>query len=76
MTEDVATASRPCGPDVEPVIGSFPVTGPQRSSLETLVRGTGQDVVRGLTRAERIREAGIVDQQGVVAEKIGRSDDD
>jgi hypothetical protein len=26
--------------------------------------------------AERIREAGIVDQQGVVADEIGRSDDE
>jgi hypothetical protein len=64
------------------------------------VRGTGEDVPEGLTKAEaselidrlsggsaadtdaplgsaeRIREAGIVDQQGVVADKIGGSDDD
>lgn len=79
------------------VTGDEPMTGPQRSYLETLMRGTGEDVPDGLSKAEasdlidrlrgddadapvgsaeRIREAGIVDQQGVVADKIERSDDD
>jgi hypothetical protein len=82
------------------VTGDDPMTGPQRSYLETLMRGTGEEVPPGLTKAEaselidrlsggsdaeagapvgsaeRIREAGIVDQQGVVADKIGASDDD
>ena len=82
------------------VTGDDPMTGPQRSYLETLMRGTGEDVPEGLTKAEasdlidrlsggeaadadapfgsaeRIREAGIVDQQGVVADKIEASDDD
>jgi hypothetical protein len=78
------------------VTGDEPMTGPQRSYLETLMRGTGEDVPEGLTKAEasdlidrlrggdsdaptgsaeRIQEAGIVDQQGVVADEIQRSDD-
>lgn len=79
------------------VTGDEPMTGPQRSYLETLLRGTDEDLPDGLTKAEaselidrlsgddsdapvgsaeRIRDAGIVDQQGVVADKIGRSDDE
>jgi hypothetical protein len=79
------------------VSGNEPMTGPQRSYLETLLRGTGEDVPETMTKAEaselidrlkaggndapvgsaeRIREDGIVDQQGVVADAIGRSDDE
>jgi hypothetical protein len=79
------------------VTGDEPMTGPQRSYLETLLRGTGEDVPETMTKAEaselidrlkaggndapvgsaeRIEEAGIVDQQGVVADAIGRSDDE
>ncbi len=77
------------------VTGDEPMTGPQRSYLATLLRGTGEDVPEGLTKAEaselidryssgsdapagsaeRIRDAGIVDQQGVVADAMDRSDD-
>ena len=79
------------------VTGDEPMTGPQRSYLETLMRGTDDDVPEGLTKAqaselidrlhgedseapagsaERIRDAGIVDQQGVVADKIDHADGD
>jgi hypothetical protein len=78
------------------VTGDEPMTGPQRSYLETLLRGTGDDVPDRMTKAEaselidrlkagsdapvgsaeRIREAGIVDQQAVVADAIERADDE
>ncbi len=100
---DAADQSNAAKPTEDWVTGDDPMTGPQRSYLETLLRGSGRDVPDGLTKAEaselidrlsgddagaspgsgdappgsaeRIRDAGIVDQQGIVADKIEQSDD-
>jgi hypothetical protein len=89
--------NNPEKPTEDWVTGDEPMTGPQRSYLETLMRGTGEDVPEGLTKAEasdlidrlrgddadapagsaeRIRDEGIVDQQGVVADVMEQSADD
>ena len=49
------TAPRPGSPEKEPqdwTTGDEPMTGPQRSYLETLAREAGEQVPPGLTKAE------------------------
>jgi Protein of unknown function (DUF3072) len=49
-------ASSPEKPTDEWVTGDEPMTGPQASYLETLARDAGEEVPRGLTKAEASRE--------------------
>jgi hypothetical protein len=52
MAKDTAN-QRPAEKDPEDwVTGDEPMTGPQRSYLETLAREAGEDVDDGLTKAE------------------------